>query len=214
VSLTSKTPSTIPSLELTSSYGSYNTYHLGGSFSTGLLWRHLIFDGAYHETNTDGYIHGTAGRSGSYYGGLAWLGHNFILRYKNFGNFEKTGQAWNGVTAGDDDLSLMDGTYGNATGIRTYKDMYNHGLGRYNSLYEHLVYGSDGNFATDAGGNYLTDATPCATEVIGTRLPTTSIRTTTSSPARGTSRRTGPPTCRSTTPTAMVTTRSSAPTTS
>ena len=156
VSLTSKTPSTIPSLELTSSYGSYNTYHLGGSFSTGLQWHHLIFDGAYHETNTDGFIHGTAGRSGSYYGGLAWLGHNFILRYKNFGNFEKTGQAWNGVTAGDDDLSLMDGTYGNATGIGTYKDMYNHGLGRYNSLYEHLVYGSDGNFATDANGNYLT----------------------------------------------------------
>ena len=31
--------------------------------STGLLGKHLIFDGAYHETATDGYVDGTAGRS-------------------------------------------------------------------------------------------------------------------------------------------------------
>lgn len=144
VALMSKSPSEIPSLELSTSYGSYNTYNIGGSFSTGLLWNHLIFDGAYHETNTDGYIHGTAGRSGSYYGGLAWIDDKFVIRYKNFGNFEKTGQAWNGVTAGNDDQSIMDGTYGESTGIKTYKDMYNAGLGRFNSLYERFVFGENG----------------------------------------------------------------------
>ena len=156
LALSSATPLSIPSIEVSASYGSFNTYNIGGKFSTGLLWKHLIFDGAYHETNTDGFIHGTSGRSGSYYGGLTWLGNNFQIRYKNIGNFEKTGQAWNGVTAGDNDLSLMDGTYGAKTGIKTYKDMYEVGLGKYNSLYEYLTYDEEGNFAKDANGNYIT----------------------------------------------------------
>ena len=157
ISLLSKTPSTTPGGEVNFSYGSYNTFNVGGSFSTGLLWNRLIIDGAYHETNTDGFIHGTSGRSGSYYGGLTWKGDNFSIRYKNFGNFENTGQAWNGVTAGNDDLSLMDGIYGSKTGIKTYKDLYKVGLGRYNSLYEQFAYDNDGNFARDAKGNYLTE---------------------------------------------------------
>ncbi len=144
VALVSKVPSDVPTAEFSASYGSYNTYNLGGSFSTGLLWNHLIFDGAYHETNTDGFIHGTSGRSGSYYGGLTWLGNKFTLRYKNFGNFEKTGQAWNGVTAGNDDQSIMDGTYGEKTGIKTYKDLYDAGFGQFNSLYEAFIIDNNG----------------------------------------------------------------------
>lgn len=140
-----------PMIEIDGSYGTYNTYNTGVNFSTGLLFNHLVFDGAYHETGTDGYIHGTSGRSGSYYGGLTWYGNNFQIRYKNVGNFEKTGQAWNGVTAGNDDASLMD------DGIRTYKDMYDKGLGRYNSLYEQIVFDEDNwAFPTDANGNYMT----------------------------------------------------------
>ena len=157
VALSSATPLQTPSLELSGSYGTFNTFNIGGKFSTGLLWKHLIIDGAYHQTNTDGFIHGTSGRSGSYYGGLTWMGDNFQIRYKNIGNFERTGQAWNGVTAGNDDLSLMDGTYGAKTGIKTYKDMYEAGLGKYNSLYEQLTYDADGNFAKDANGNYITE---------------------------------------------------------
>jgi iron complex outermembrane receptor protein len=157
VALSSATPQLTPGLEVSGSYGSFNTFNIGGKFSTGLLWKHLIFDGAYHETNTDGFIHGTSGRSGSYYGGLTWMEDNFQIRYKNIGNFEKTGQAWNGVTAGDNDMSLMDGTYGMNTGIETYKDMYEVGLGKFNSLYEYMTYDADGNFAKDANGNYITE---------------------------------------------------------
>jgi iron complex outermembrane receptor protein len=157
VVLSSKTPSEKAGGEVNFSYGSYNTFNVGGSFSTGLLWNHLIFDGAYHETNTDGYIHGTSGRSGSYYGGLSWVSDNFVIKYKNIGNFEKTGQAWNGITAGDNDMSLMDGTYGINTGIKEYKDLYNVGLGKYNTLYETLAYDADGNFIKDANGNYVTE---------------------------------------------------------
>ena len=156
VALSSKTPSEKAGGEVNFSYGSYNTFNVGGAFSTGLLWNHLIFDGAYHETNTDGYIHGTSGRSGSYYGGLTWIDDKFTIRYKNIGNFEKTGQAWNGITAGDNDMSLMDGTYGIKTGIKDYEDLYKVGLGKYNTLYETLAYDADGNFMKDANGNYVT----------------------------------------------------------
>ena len=145
VSLATAAPSLKPTVEVTGSYGSFDTYRVGGNFSTGLLADHFIIDGAYHETNTDGYIHGTGGRSGSYYGGLTWLGDRFKLSYKNIGNFEHTGQAWNGVAAcnydGDTDLK--------AWGINSYKDMWKHGLGKFNSLYEELVIPMDDNWAAD-----------------------------------------------------------------
>ena len=136
IALGTRAPSLVPTAEISASYGSWNTLNWGGSVSTGLLWNHLILEGAYHQTTTDGYLHGTDGRSGSYYGGLTWLGRSWKLSYKLLGNFENTGQAWNGVTAGNDDLSIMDGTYGEKTGIRTYKNMWEAGLGQYNSLYE------------------------------------------------------------------------------
>ena len=88
----------------------------------------------YKRQATDGFVHGTQGRSGSYYGGLTWIGNNFQIRYKNIGNFEKTGQAWNGVVMGSDNLSLFNGTWGKQTGITTYEDLYKKGLGQYLSL--------------------------------------------------------------------------------
>lgn len=157
VALSSATPQQTPGLEISGSYGSYNTYNFGGKFSTGLLWNHWILDGAYHQTTTDGFIHGTSGRSGSYYGGLTYASDDFVVRYKNIGNFERTGQAWNGVTAGDNDMSLMDGTYGLKTGITEYANMYGKGLDKYNSLYEYLTHDANGNFAKDANGNYITE---------------------------------------------------------
>lgn len=145
VSLATAAPSLKPTVEVTGSYGSFNTYRFGGKVSTGLLWDHLVLDGAYHETNTDGYIHGTSGRSGSYYGGLTWFGDRFKISYKNIGNFEHTGQAWNGVPAcnydGDTDLK--------AWGIKSYKDMWKHGLGKFNPLYESLNIPMDDNWAPD-----------------------------------------------------------------
>ena len=143
IALGTRAPSLVPTAELTASYGSWNTMNLGVNASTGLLWNHLILEGGYHQTTTDGYLRGTDGRSGNYFGGLSWLGRDWKLSYKLIGNFETTGQAWNGVTAGNDDLSLMDGTYGEHTGIKTYRDMYDLGLGLYNSLYERMTIDGD-----------------------------------------------------------------------
>ena len=142
ISMATAFPSLIPTAEVTGSFGSFNTYNTGVSFSTGLLGKHLIFDGAYHETATDGYIDGTSGRSGSYYGGLTWLADNFKVSYKNIGNFEKTGQAWNGVLASDYDtnFTLM------SDGIYTYQDMDAAGLGKFNILTAGLVRNGKGDY--------------------------------------------------------------------
>lgn len=158
VALTSKLPNPEKSAELTASYGSFNTLRLGGAFSTGTILNSLIIDGAFNMTQTDGFMHGTKGRAGSYYGGLLWTpSDNIMIRYRNIGNFEVTGQAWNGATAGNDDSSLMDDMYLGPTGIKEYKDMYKAGLGQYNSLYEYLDY-DDVNwcFVQDADGKYVT----------------------------------------------------------
>lgn len=143
IALQTKVPSLTPSLELTGSYGSYNTYNVGGNFSTGMLLNHLVIDGAYHHTGTDGFIHGTDGNSGSYYGGIAWLNTDGTLKlsYKNIGNYEKTGQAWNGVCPGDGEYSMN-----SYEGVRTYQDLYDKGLGQYNELYE--------NFSPDWAGGW------------------------------------------------------------
>ncbi len=138
VAMQTAAPRLTPHLEVQGSYGSYNTYNAGLSFGTGMLWNHLTMDGAYHHTGTDGYMHGTDGNSGSYYGALTYFNTARTLKvsYKNFGNYETTGQAWNGVDTGE----LLDWNYGGmGTGIHNYEDMVDAGLGRYNSLYERLV---------------------------------------------------------------------------
>ncbi|MBR6491004.1 MAG: TonB-dependent receptor [Bacteroidales bacterium] len=165
VAMSTASPQLSPGGEITGSYGSFNTLNFGAKASTGLLWNHILIDGAYHQTSTDGFIHGTQGRSGSYYGGITYVNNKVQLRYKNIGNFENTGQAWNGVVAGDNDYSLMDGCYDDGTwtytantGIHTYEDMYNVGLGQFNNLYEHLVYDENtGLFKKDENGNYVTE---------------------------------------------------------
>lgn len=149
IALGTKAPSLLPTAEIGASYGSFNTLNFGGDISTGLLWNRIVLDGAYHQTTTHGFLPGTKGRSGSYYGGLTFLSRGWKLSYKLVGNFETTGQAWNGVVAGNDDLSLMDGTYGMKTGIKTYKDLYNAGLGYYNPLYERLVIEDENTWKTE-----------------------------------------------------------------
>ena len=84
VALRTKAISYDPSVTVDASYGSFNTYNTGISVSTGLIGKHLSADASFHTTGTDGYIHGTAGKSGSWYGGLTWLGRGFILKYRNY----------------------------------------------------------------------------------------------------------------------------------
>lgn len=148
VAMTTAGPRLTPHLEVNGSYGSYNTYNTGFNFGSGLLGNHWTIDGAWHHTGTDGYIHGTKGNSGSYYAGITYFNtaRTLKLSYKNLGNYEKTGQAWSGIDTGD----LLDWNYGGmGTGIHSYQDMVDAGLGRYNTLYECLVDGGDPSKGTE-----------------------------------------------------------------
>ena len=46
ISLATATPNHQPTVEVSGSFGTYNTYNAGVNFSTGLLGNHFIFDGA------------------------------------------------------------------------------------------------------------------------------------------------------------------------
>ncbi|MCQ2059347.1 MAG: TonB-dependent receptor plug domain-containing protein [Bacteroidaceae bacterium] len=137
IAIDSKPASTVPFFELNGSYGSYNTANYGASFSLGELFNTLIIDGAFHQTQTDGYIHGTSGHSGSYYAGLTLPFEKLTVTYKNIGNYERMGQAWNGV---------ISGSY--TSDKNSYTSLYKSGLGRYNSLYEQLMLQTDGTYST------------------------------------------------------------------
>ena len=83
ISLATATPNHQPTVEVSGSFGTYNTYNAGVNFSTGLLGNHFIFDGAYHGNSHRMDISMVRpGRSGSYYGGLTYVSDNFQIRYK------------------------------------------------------------------------------------------------------------------------------------
>ncbi len=123
VALRSKMPSTSFEARIDASYGSYNSARIGGSVSSGILGGKWAVDGTFHHSRTDGYIHGTQGQGGSWLAGVTFFATpSLMLRYRNIGNYERTGQAWNGVE-----------THGE---FSSYAEMYAAGLGRYNSLCE------------------------------------------------------------------------------
>ena len=123
VALRSKMPSTAFEARIDVSYGSYNSGRVGASVSSGLLGGKWAIDGTFHHSFTDGYIHGTPGQGGSWMAGVTFFATPWLLlRYRNIGNYERTGQAWNGVE-----------THGE---FASYAEMYAAGLGRYNSLCE------------------------------------------------------------------------------
>ena len=130
ISLSSRSPQLTGGAEVTGSFGSLNTWRAGMRFSTGLLANHLVIEGAYNTTATQGFVNGTDGRSGSAFIGLTWMNDHLCIRYKNLSNWERMGQAWNGIIAGDyDGYNPLDASYA---------ELFRQGLGRLNSLYEHI----------------------------------------------------------------------------
>ncbi len=144
VSLQTRSSGVSPSLTATVSYGSYNTFTGGIDVSSGLLRDRYSVDLSYHDSRTDGYVHGTGGNSGSLYLSFNGYWRDIIVSYKNILNYEVCGQAWNGIDSGE----LYDGNYGVATGLRSYKDFVRAGLGRYNNLVEQLSYDPDRGYYT------------------------------------------------------------------
>ena len=97
VSMESDVPDTERHLGLEVSGGTFGTYSGTVKAGTGLIGSHLSLDGRLSYTQTDGYVDRTGAKLGSYFAQAAWQEDSWILRLKNFGGYEHTGQAWNGV---------------------------------------------------------------------------------------------------------------------
>ncbi|MBO4447402.1 MAG: TonB-dependent receptor plug domain-containing protein, partial [Bacteroidales bacterium] len=133
VALTLRRPSAERMLQTDFSYGSYNSARAGFSFSSGLIGGKWTAEAAFHHSHTDGYVHGTRGNSGSWIASVYYFASpKLTIKYRNIGNYERTGQAWNGVETGD----RFYGNYGLDSGVRGYEDLLSEGLGLYNGLCE------------------------------------------------------------------------------
>lgn len=136
VALSTRTPSTEREVRADVAYGSYNTVKGGLTLSSGLLGGRWMLEGSYHHSYTDGFVHGTSGNSGSWMASLTFLAApGWVIRYRNIGNYEHTGQAWNGVETGGDER------------FSTYAQLYAAGLGQYNGLCESRYQNDKGQWA-------------------------------------------------------------------
>lgn len=114
VNMISEKPSLTPHIDAEGTMGSYNTYNGTIKAGSGLLFNHLVLDGRFSVTNSDGYIDRTKSHLGSYFTSASWYGNDYLIKLKNFGSFEHTGQAWNGVPS--DSIKAGKRTY-NSLGV-------------------------------------------------------------------------------------------------
>ena len=111
VTMLSQKPSFKPTTEIYLRGGSYGTWQYTAKGSTGLMANHWVAEGRYSQTLTDGYIDRTAGNLGTHYAAINYYDDALVVQLKNFGSFEHTGQAWNGVPS--DSIAAGNRTYNN-----------------------------------------------------------------------------------------------------
>lgn len=116
ITMQSERPSEEPYTELTGRLGSYGIRQFTVKAGSGLLNDHWSLDGRWSGTHTDGYIDRTAGVLGSYFSSVSYLDDDIIVQLKNFGSYEHTQQAWNGVPS--DSIAAGNRTW-NSLGVYT-----------------------------------------------------------------------------------------------
>lgn len=116
ITMQSQRASDTPYTDLQGRLGSYGTRQFTVKTGSGLIKDHWTFDGRWSGTHTDGYIDRTAGTLGSYYGAVCYRNDDIIVQLKNFGSYEHTQQAWNGVPS--DSIAAGNRTW-NSLGVYT-----------------------------------------------------------------------------------------------
>ncbi|MEO6894084.1 MAG: TonB-dependent receptor plug domain-containing protein, partial [Ginsengibacter sp.] len=135
-------------LELSNSYGSFNTWKNTLKVGSGLLANHFLIDARVSRITSDGYIDRATSNLKSLYFSAAYINEKSSLRFNIISGKEKTYQAWNGVPESylDSDRTYnSSGTekpgtpYANETDnyIQThYQLFYNHKI---NSLFSYNI---------------------------------------------------------------------------
>jgi iron complex outermembrane receptor protein len=85
--------------EISSSFGSYNTQKHTVKFSTGKINDHIEISGRLSKIDSDGYIDRAWSDLKSYFLQAAYVDDNTLIKALTFGGYEKTYQAWAGITA-------------------------------------------------------------------------------------------------------------------
>ncbi len=83
--------------EISSSFGSYNTFKNNVKFSTGLLNNHIEIAGRLSLISSDGYIDRASADLKSYFLQAAYKDDNTLIKALAFGGHEITYQAWYGI---------------------------------------------------------------------------------------------------------------------
>lgn len=97
--------------EISSSFGSFNTFKNTVKFSTGLLNNHFEIAGRLSALKSDGYVDRASCNLKSYFLQGTYVGKTTLIKAITFGGNEKTYQSWNGI----DEVKLAeDRTYNSA----------------------------------------------------------------------------------------------------
>lgn len=83
--------------EITSDFGSFNTFKNSVSFGTGLINNHFCFDVRLSKITSNGYIDRAWSNLKSYYASGAYYSEYSLLKLITFSGVEQTYQAWDGV---------------------------------------------------------------------------------------------------------------------
>jgi iron complex outermembrane receptor protein len=86
-----------PYSEISSSFGSFNTYKNSVSLGTGLLNDHFTLDARLSGIHSDGYIDRAFSDLNSYFISAGWHSSKSIIKLNVFSGKEKTYQAWDGI---------------------------------------------------------------------------------------------------------------------
>lgn len=101
INLSTNEVNTKPYVEISNSYGSFNTWKHTVKAGSGLIEDHFTFDARLSKIGSDGYIDRARSDLKSFYLSGAYLTGNTSLRLNVFSGTERTYQAWNGVAEWD-----------------------------------------------------------------------------------------------------------------
>jgi len=87
--------------EFNNSYGSFNTWKNTIKIGSGLIGKHFTADARLSNISSDGYIDRAFSKLRSLYFSTAYIGEKNVLRFNLLKGYEKTYQAWYGVSEAD-----------------------------------------------------------------------------------------------------------------
>ncbi len=86
-----------PKIQISNSFGSFNTRKHNLQFQSGILGEHFSFSGRLSAIHSDGYIERASSNLKSYFFNAAYTNNNTLIKFVSFGGSEITYQAWYGI---------------------------------------------------------------------------------------------------------------------